>query len=161
MQNLEKGTSYAIQLFSAMDRMRRVWQGISPCPELSKSQFGTLMAISHGGKLPHAACREAQPAPVPLSVVASQMGQSLPSVSQRVSTLEQMGYIERVPDPHDRRVSGVRLTEGGRELLARACQTVQAELDTALAKLGADQLQTLFRLLGQLTDELEKITKNK
>lgn len=148
--------SYTFRLFSSLDRMRRVWQSITPCPELSKAQFGTLMVILHGGKPPHFSCKNAKNEPMALSTIANIMGQSLPSVSQRVTSLEQMGYLERVAHPSDRRICGVRLTPSGQKLMSHAFETIQADLDQAMAHLGNEQLETLFRLLDQLADELEQ-----
>ena len=45
------------------------------------------------------------------------MHQSLPALSQRVSALEAQGYVERVPDPDDRRVIGVCVTPEGRTVM--------------------------------------------
>ena len=41
-----------VRFFELMDRVRRAWRNISPCPQLSKSQFATLMVLKHAGKPP-------------------------------------------------------------------------------------------------------------
>ena len=41
-----------LRFFAAMDRMRRAWGEVTPCPELSKSQFSTLLTLRHGGREP-------------------------------------------------------------------------------------------------------------
>ena len=46
MKGLENN---AAELFRLMDRVRKAWQSVTPCEHLSKSQFGTLMAIAHHG----------------------------------------------------------------------------------------------------------------
>jgi len=40
------------------------------------------------------------------------------SVAEATNDLEQLGYVERVPDPDDGRVKIIRLTERGREAQA-------------------------------------------
>jgi hypothetical protein len=42
------------------------------------------------------------------------------AMAQLVAHLEEHGYVERVPDPHDRRAKLVRTTERGREVFAIA-----------------------------------------
>lgn len=53
---MEWEKTQSVRLFHLIDRMRRAWAAITPCAGLSKSQFGTLMALAHlGGG--HRACR--------------------------------------------------------------------------------------------------------
>ena len=47
---MEEKQLRSMQLFRLMDRMRRAWTVFTPKPEISKSQFGTLLALRHGGK---------------------------------------------------------------------------------------------------------------
>ena len=49
---MEEKQLRSMQLFRVMDRMRRAWTVFTPKPEISKSQFGTLLALRHGGKDP-------------------------------------------------------------------------------------------------------------
>jgi DNA-binding MarR family transcriptional regulator len=60
-----------------------------------------------------------------------------------VDRCERAGFVERSPDPHDRRVVRVALTEKGDEVLARLTKRNLAEL-TAVGTLLAD-LQKLVR----------------
>ena len=48
------------ELFRLMDRVRKAWQSVTPCEHLSKSQFGTLMAIAHHGRMPGQSCTPSQ-----------------------------------------------------------------------------------------------------
>ena len=52
---MEWEMTQGVRLFRLIDRMRRAWTAITPCAELSKSQFGTLMALAHLGGGPGAA----------------------------------------------------------------------------------------------------------
>ena len=42
---MEEKQLRSMQLFRLMDRMRRAWTVFTPKPEISKSQFGTLLAL--------------------------------------------------------------------------------------------------------------------
>ena len=147
-----------------MDRMRRVWQNLQPCPNLTKAQFGTLMVLANGGKMygrENFDHPESMRAVMSLSAVAAVMGQTLPSISQRVSGLEAMGYVERVPDPSDRRVSGIRISDQGISLLEQAKEDMGARIEAAIDKLGSDNLELLLQLLEQFAAALDAPTKEK
>lgn len=160
---MEKDVSQPTRLFTVMDHMRRVWQNLRPCPDLTKAQFGTLMVLSSGGHPPATAttppCAEDRPV-MSLSAVASVMGQTLPSISQRVSALETMGYVERVPDPSDRRVSGIRISASGVALLNRAKKAMGERIEAAIDTLGSENLELLLNLLEQLAAALEAAAEN-
>jgi DNA-binding MarR family transcriptional regulator len=63
-----------------------------------------------------------------------------------VDELEDAGLVERRPDPADRRVRLVTVTDAGRTALARARSVVARTEDDLLADLGDDRA-TLRRLL--------------
>ena len=75
---MEEKQLRSMQLFRLMDRMRRAWTVFTPKPEISKSQFGTLLALRHGGKRPceDKECRNRDPfEPMTLSELAKIMNQ--------------------------------------------------------------------------------------
>ena len=55
-----------------------------------------------------------------LTVLAARAGLTHQSVGEVVAELERRGYVERVPDPTDRRARLVSLTERGRALVRAA-----------------------------------------
>lgn len=72
------------------------------------------------------------------------------SMAELVAHLERHGYVERVPDPRDRRAKLVRATARGRELYAIAREVV-AEIERDwTARLGAAKMRQLKRLLAEL-----------
>lgn len=154
MKNKE---SPAFLLFEAMDRVRKAWKGVVPCSRLSKSQFGTLMVLASGSKEPGAVPGRDPFTPMTLSELAGIMGHSLPALSQRISLLEGMGYVERVPNPSDRRVTGLRLTPEGLQLLESARDDFVRKLDFVMERLGPQGAADLLRTLEQLARTLEEI----
>lgn len=142
-----------MRLFHALHRFRRVWHGITPSSSLSKAQFMTLMTIAHGAAEP---ATERVAVPMPLTVLAALQEQSLPGISQRVAGLEQMGYLERVPNPRDRRISAVQLTEQGEQLLKETCVQVRKTLNIAISQVGEQDMEHFLSLLQALTDALEQ-----
>ncbi len=61
-----------------------------------------------------------------LTVIAGRAGLTHQSVGEVVSELEQRGYVERVPDPADRRARLVRLTPDGRRLVRIAVTAIDS-----------------------------------
>jgi DNA-binding MarR family transcriptional regulator len=79
-----------------------------------------------------------------------------PSIGYLVDDLEAHGYVERVPDPADRRAKLVRLTARGRaveETVRAVIKQVEAEWS---ARLGEDDYRQLTRLLRRLIAILEE-----
>ena len=57
--------------------------------------------------------------PCPMRELADNLGHDASHVTAIVDKLESQGLVERHPDPHDRRVKRLALTDEGRELQAR------------------------------------------
>ena len=69
------------------------------------------------------------------------------SMAELVAHLERHGYVERVPDPGDRRAKLVRATARGREVFAiarAAMEDVDARLDAALGPARVRELRVLL-----------------
>ena len=78
------------------------------------------------------------------------------SMGYLVDDLEALGYVERVPDPTDRRAKVVRLTARGRAVEETVRKVIrQIEADWA-ARLGQKEYQHLTRLLRALIALLEE-----
>ena len=63
--------------------------------------------------------------------------------------------MERVPDPSDRRVSGIRISDQGILLLEQAKRDMGARIDAATDILGSDNLDLLLDLLEQFAAALD------
>jgi DNA-binding MarR family transcriptional regulator len=74
-----------------------------------------------------------------LTELAARVGIPHQSMSELVSVLEQCGYLDRHPDPSDRRGRIVRLTPAGQQMARRAIKemaAIEAEWRTRLARDG-------------------------
>ncbi|MFI9505093.1 MarR family winged helix-turn-helix transcriptional regulator [Nocardia sp. NPDC052566] len=67
-----------------------------------------------------------------------------------INQLAEQGYVERTPDPGDRRRNMVSLTEAGNRQLRQLDRTLDKVQDDLLEPLSAEDRQTLTRLLAQL-----------
>jgi DNA-binding MarR family transcriptional regulator len=72
------------------------------------------------------------------------------SMAELVAHLERHGYVERVPDPSDRRAKLVNATPRGREVYAIAREVVAEVESEWTARLGAMRMKQLRRLLEEL-----------
>jgi DNA-binding MarR family transcriptional regulator len=76
------------------------------------------------------------------------------SMAELVAHLERHGYVERVPDPGDRRAKLVRATGRGREVFAIAREvTVEIEAEWA-RRMGRARIRRLRGLLEELNAAL-------
>ena len=157
MQTMENGIG---EMFRQMDRMRHAWKDVTPSKRLNKSQFGTLFALARVSCRGEACVPPVEAAkPVTVSALADVMRRSLPAISQRVTALEEKGFVERVADPADRRVTGLRLTAEGRREMDAAFLQFSGILSRAAERVGEQDMRILLRLMGELADALEEAAR--
>jgi DNA-binding MarR family transcriptional regulator len=85
-----------------------------------------------------------------VSVLAARAQMTKQSMAELVAHLERLGYVERVPDPSDRRAKLVRATSRGRQLYAIAREVV-AEIEAQWTRrLGKAKMRQLRELLEEL-----------
>jgi len=70
--------------------------------------------------------------------------------------LERDGYVNRVPDTVDRRVTWFELSAHGKKTLEEVSWVSPSRMMGALARLEVGDREVLIRILGRLADELEK-----
>jgi DNA-binding MarR family transcriptional regulator len=76
------------------------------------------------------------------------------SMAELVAHLERHGYVERVPDPTDRRAKLVRATRRGSEVYAIAREFVRELEAQWTERLGEAKMRRLRVLLRELNDAL-------
>ena len=72
------------------------------------------------------------------------------SMGYLVDHLEAAGYLERVPDPHDRRAKILQLTFRGRAVEELARSAIVDLQETWAQQMGAGEFQELLQLLRRL-----------
>jgi DNA-binding MarR family transcriptional regulator len=89
-----------------------------------------------------------------VSVLAERAAVTKQSMAELVAHLEAHGYVERLPDPADRRAKLVRATPRGSEVYAIARQVV-ADIEQQWTKrLGRAKMRRLRALLEELNADL-------
>jgi DNA-binding MarR family transcriptional regulator len=92
------------------------------------------------------------------SELAARMRITKQALNYLLGDLERLGYLERHPDPDDRRSRRIALTDRGRALVPVIRGAVaQTEREWAAA-LGQDRFAQLRELLGELNDVVARET---
>ncbi len=92
-----------------------------------------------------------------ISALAARERVTQPAITLLVNRLEERGWAERGPDPADRRVVLVRLTEQGRGALALLRAEYRALVHEEMATLSDEELQTLASAFEILDGVLERL----
>jgi DNA-binding MarR family transcriptional regulator len=111
--------------------------------DLSPSLISALAAIDRHG-------------PVTPSDLAAHERVQRPTITRVLARLEELGLVERAPDPADRRSALISVSADGRTLLRRQRSRKDQYLARRLAALDPDDLATLERaaaILERMLDE--------
>lgn len=88
-----------------------------------------------------------------LADIAKASDMTRQSVSQFVSELETIGYVERIPDPSDGRATLVQFSPKGWDIMQRALQVkheIESEVAKQLTSDGYAQLISALKIVGSL-----------
>ena len=108
------------------------------CDDVPRNGSFVIGAIARGGS--------------PLGVIIKELGVSKQAAGQLVDTLVLRGYLERSPDPADRRRMTVALTERGRLAAAAVREAVRGVDARVIERVGADSLARTRTTLAALID---------
>jgi MarR family transcriptional regulator for hemolysin len=87
--------------------------------------------------------------------LAEAVGVRQPTLTHHLDRLERQGLVERQPEPGNRRVQRVALTEAGEQLFLRLRRAAGSFEGRLRAGLGEAEVTELRRLLGQLTENAQ------
>ena len=77
-----------------------------------------------------------------------------------INPLEEAGYIERLPDSHDRRIVRIGLTDKGTQTAESLISEVQENLIGLVNHLGEEDSRTLIRLMSKSIEFFASQFKN-
>jgi DNA-binding MarR family transcriptional regulator len=123
-------------LLRLADQLRQNWAAHATAAGLSTAQVNALLALAPG---------EA----VPMRNLADQLDYDASNLSVLIDRLARHGAVERRPDPADRRVKALALTDEGERQRAAFWHDL-VEDQEPLAPLADDELRTLITLLSHL-----------
>ncbi|MGY4653324.1 MarR family winged helix-turn-helix transcriptional regulator [Mycobacterium sp. URHB0021] len=85
------------------------------------------------------------------AALAAAIGADKTRIIRDLDELQQRGLIERMPDPDDRRVRLLAITDAGRAVKNAVQDEIQRGEERWLGDLSADERRTFLRVLGRLT----------
>jgi len=97
--------------------------------------------------------------PVRMSEIGKHLGVSKPYMTMLVARLIRNGLVERVPDPHDRRVVKVMITEDGRDAVKVFMKNYRETVIENLSALDSADIASLhesMKLIKNLASKLEQ-----
>lgn len=93
---------------------------------------------------------EDEPRGIALKDLASRMQMTVPATSIMVDTLVTRGYMERTPNPNDRRAVCIKLTDKGNELFNDIYARFHDEIDRRAEVLTEEELEAFSRIVEKL-----------
>jgi DNA-binding MarR family transcriptional regulator len=106
----------------------------------AKSSFGDVVVLARVVEAGTPTMRE----------LAAVIGVTPATATVSVRRAEQNGWIARVPDPHDRRITRIRVTNNGRRIYAYYLAYREEIGSQALAQLSPVEIENLLMLLEKL-----------
>jgi DNA-binding MarR family transcriptional regulator len=85
------------------------------------------------------------------AALADAIGADKTRIIPTLDELQEKGYIERTPDPDDRRVRLLAITESGRAVKDAAQEEIQRGEERWLGKLSAGDRRVFLRVLRELS----------
>ena len=85
------------------------------------------------------------------SALAQAIGADKTRIIPTLDELQQHGYIERMPDPDDRRARLLAITESGRHIKDAVQVDIQRGEEHWLGQLSANERDVFLRVLSQLS----------
>ena len=82
---------------------------------------------------------------------------TMPSMTEMIDGLEELGVVERWRDPNDRRVVRVKLTEKGKQMRKEFMIKRREELENIFSKLNMEDWEKLIESLERASQILKKI----
>lgn len=93
--------------------------------------------------------------------LAERCGVTPATVTRLVESLIKDGYVERIPDPENRRINPVRMTQSGRVYLEALLPGYFSEITEDFSLLSAEERQTFLSVLIKLQNHLNKTNEEK
>src|SRR5262245_45645738 len=114
-------------------------------------EAGSLLAPSQTVAL----CALVDEGPLRLGALVDHLGATAATATRTADSLEALGLVERVPDPHDRRATLIAATARGRQAVEERRRRLLGLLERAVSASAHDEVEhftALFEELDALVD---------
>ena len=138
------------RIAASMDRMFRLGRARMRDDlagfDMTMPQVRTLYFLSRG--------------PQRMKDISDHLMRGMPSATSMIDRLVKKGYVERVPDPSDRRVVLCRITDPGREMLDRFSRMGAVRFEAIAESISDDDLNKIGPALDVLVDAMRRETSS-
>lgn len=131
------------QLIGSFFRFLKTPWHMVPAPGLSRTETAVLLTI-HRQNFHKKPCR--------VSDLSQKLHVSAPTMTQHVSNLERRGFVQKKPDPQDKRAVRLSLTGLGLEVLEQHRKAMERNIEELIAQLGEENAKKLVELLTKTSD---------
>lgn len=128
---------------------------LTPDVARAKAQFDTLRSTGNETLFQVGIVLARQPEPLSMGELSKALDVPLSTATRIVDWWVNNGYVERSPDPKDRRVVRVALTRSGRELLKAGHKLICRRVEQVLRHFTPQERETLVVLMRKLVTSLE------
>lgn len=91
-----------------------------------------------------------QPEGIPLKLLASRLGMTVPATSLLVENMVTKGLFDRSTNPDDRRSIRIKLSQKGRANFERICASMDKRCDALFSLLSPEEHEAFFGTLSKL-----------
>ena len=95
--------------------------------------------------------------PISMSAIAQALYYSKQNLTHVVDQLVKEGHVERIPEPSDRRVLNIAITDRGRTFIAENSETLKNRLVEDLSHLSEEDAEQLSKAFKVVKEALPKI----
>jgi len=121
----------------------------------AKAQFDTLRSTGNETLFQVGIVLARQPEPLSMGELSKALDVPLSTATRIADWWVKNGYVERSPDPKDRRVVRVALTRSGRDLLKAGNKLICQRVEQVLRRFTPEERETLVVLMRKLVTSLE------
>lgn len=109
--------------------------------DMKPGQFGILFVLDK-----HGSCSQRE--------LADRIGVTPPSMTVAIQKLEKIGYLKKLTDPNDQRVSRVEITEEGAACVKEAKKVLEHIEEILVKNMSLEEKLLLRRLLLQMRENI-------
>ena len=140
---------HSVMCLRLMQVFRRVSRGMRRWQDRVAPSSGTPLGPRHV-----AALQQLRGGPVTVGELASLLGLTLPTVSGVLADLDRAGFIDRQPDPADRRRTLVRVLPTQAAVVEQWLDGAASPLARVLDKLAPSERSAFLKAMSMLEEEL-------
>ena len=145
---------YSRELLMVMSKLTKIIKQYHPKINVHPGEFTMLAAIHYCINKPQVGNDLDKDKGVRVSEISNHIHSSKPATSKMLNSLEEKGYVIRIPNVHDRREVYVELTEEGKKIVKEAFNKMYEFTEESLHHMGEENTKELIALMTKFYDSM-------